>query len=170
MTAPLGTEYTYSIDGTTFQSSPVFNNLGDGAYTITVRSTAAGSCEGTTDVTIDAPTGAPTVTATAVDPTCADPAEGSITVTAPLGTEYTYSIDGTNFQSSPTFSGVGTGTYTITAKAIDNLGLETTSAPVTITVSANQAPSVTITAPANGTSYIAPATFDITATAYVPLV
>ena len=85
VTAPLGGEYSYSIDGTNFQASPVFNNLGDGTYTITVRSNAAGSCEGTTDVTINAPAGAPTVTATPVDPTCADPSGGSITVTSPLG-------------------------------------------------------------------------------------
>jgi hypothetical protein len=28
-------------------------------------------------------------------------ATGTITVTAPIGAQYTYSIDGTNFQSSP---------------------------------------------------------------------
>ena len=91
--------------------------LGDGTYTITVRSNAAGSCEGTTDVTINAPAGAPTVTATPVDPTCADPSGGSITVTAPLGGEYSYSIDGTNFQASPVFNNLGDGTYTITVRS-----------------------------------------------------
>jgi hypothetical protein len=40
-----------------------------------------------------------------VDATCVV-ATGTITVTAPLGAQYTYSIDGTNFQSSPTFNNV----------------------------------------------------------------
>ena len=115
MTAPLGTEYTYSIDGTNFQSSPVFNNVGAGNYTITAVSSVAGSCQATGTVEINGPANAPVVTATSTDPTCADPNAGTITVTAPLGTEYTYSIDGTNFQSSPVFNNVGAGNYTITA-------------------------------------------------------
>ena len=115
MTAPLGTEYTYSIDGTNFQSSPVFNNVGAGNYTITAISSVAGSCQATGTVEINGPANAPVVTATSADPTCADPEAGTITVTAPLGTEYTYSIDGTNFQSSPVFNNVGAGNYTITA-------------------------------------------------------
>src|SRR6185369_7156797 len=114
ITAPLGAEYTYSIDGINFQSSPTFNNVGAGGYTITVVSNVAGSCQASANVTINAPANAPTVTSTTTDPTCADPTAGSITVTAPLGAEYTYSIDGTNFQSSPTFTGVGAGGYTIT--------------------------------------------------------
>jgi hypothetical protein len=42
----------------------------------------------------------PAPTATVVDATCVV-ATGTITVTAPIGAQYTYSIDGTNFQSSP---------------------------------------------------------------------
>src|SRR6185369_14486800 len=113
VTAPLGAEYTYSIDGTSFQSSPTFTGVSAGSYTITVVSNVAGSCQASANVTINAPANAPTVTTTSTDPTCADPAAGSITVTSPLGAEYTYSIDGTNFQSSPTFNNVGAGSYTI---------------------------------------------------------
>ena len=36
-------------------------------------------------------------------PTCAVPT-GTIVVTAPLGATLTYSIDGTNYQASPTFN------------------------------------------------------------------
>jgi hypothetical protein len=107
VTAPLGAEYTYSIDGTNFQSSPIFSGIGAGSYTVTILSSVAGACQTTGNVTINAPANAPTVTTSSTDPTCADPTAGSITVTAPLGAEYIYSIDGTNFQSSPIFSGIG---------------------------------------------------------------
>ena len=66
------------------------------------------------------------------------------------------------------WTNVATGSYSITAKATDNGGLATTSATVTVTsttVVANQAPTVSLTSPANGTSANAPATFSLTATA-----
>jgi hypothetical protein len=43
-----------------------------------------------------------------------------------------------------------TGTHSLTAKAYDNKGATTVSAPVSITVLANQPPTVTLTSPANG--------------------
>src|SRR5205085_1769624 len=142
-TAPLGAEYTYSIDGTNFQASPTFNNIGAGGYTITVVSNVAGSCQTTSNVTINAPANAPTVTTTSTDPTCADPTAGSITVTAPIGSEYTYSIDGTNFQVSPTFANVGAGGYTVTV--VSNVaGSCQTTGNVTINAPA-AAPTVTTT-------------------------
>ena len=112
VTSPLGAQYTYSINGTTFQSSPVFNNLPAGSYTITVNSTAAGSCQATATTTINTPAGAPTVTANTTQPTCFT-LNGSITVTSPVGAQYTYSIDGTNFQSSPVFNDLPAGSYTV---------------------------------------------------------
>src|SRR4029078_971599 len=143
VTAPLGAEYTYSIDGINFQSSPTFNNVGAGGYIITVISNVAGSCQASANVTINAPANAPTITTTSTDPTCADPTAGSITVTAPLGAEYTFSIDGINFQSSPIFSGVGAGSYTIVV--VSNVaGSCQASANVTINAPAN-APTVTTT-------------------------
>jgi Big-like domain-containing protein len=56
------------------------------------------------------------------------------------------------------------GGHTITARATDNQGAQTTSTARTVTV-ANGSPSVSLTAPANGASYLAPATISITATA-----
>src|SRR5205085_1275761 len=162
VTAPIGAQYTYSIDGSTFQSSPTFTNVGAGGYTITVVSNVAGSCQATGNVTINAPATAPIVTATSTDPTCANPAAGSITVTAPLGAQYTYSIDGTTFQSSPVFNNVGAGGYTITvvsnvAGSCQATGNVTINAPATAPVvtatstdptCANPAAgSITVTAP-----------------------
>ncbi|MEO8520456.1 MAG: Ig-like domain-containing protein [Acidobacteriota bacterium] len=66
-----------------------------------------------------------------------------------------------------TWSAVPAGTYTLTAVAVDNAGGSTTSAPVTVqvTASANKPPTVTLTAPAAGKTYTAPASVAITATA-----
>jgi hypothetical protein len=68
-----------------------------------------------------------------------------------------------------TWSGVGAGTYALTARATDNLGATTTSAASTITVNAapsqNQPPTVSITSPADGAIFGFKPTISITATA-----
>ncbi|TDH26763.1 T9SS type A sorting domain-containing protein [Segetibacter sp. 3557_3] len=61
--------------------------------------------------------------------------------------------------------GAAAGSYTLTAKATDNLGSATTSAPVSVMVSNNSAPTVSITSPPNGTTFTAPTTISITAAA-----
>ena len=63
------------------------------------------------------------------------------------------------------WSGVAAGTYTLTARATDNLGATTTSAASTIAVSANTSPAVTLTQPADGATFTAPATVNLAATA-----
>ncbi|MCB2410489.1 Ig-like domain-containing protein [Hymenobacter lucidus] len=63
------------------------------------------------------------------------------------------------------WTGVTAGAYSLTAKATDNGGATTTSAAVAITVVNNVAPTVSITAPASGASFFAPATINIAATA-----
>ncbi len=68
---------------------------------------------------------------------------------------------------STTFSSVGAGSYSLTAIATDNEGETAASQPVTVTVVAavNKPPTVSISAPATGASYAAPATISITASA-----
>jgi uncharacterized membrane protein len=50
VTSPIGSGYTYSIDGTTFQASTNFFNLAAGTYTVTTKSGIG--CKGTTTATI----------------------------------------------------------------------------------------------------------------------
>jgi hypothetical protein len=70
-----------------------------------------------------------------------------------------------------TWSGVGAGSYTLTAKATDDSGATTTSAPATITVTtapANTPPTATITSPADGAVFAWKPTITISATAGDP--
>jgi GH35 family endo-1,4-beta-xylanase/archaellum component FlaG (FlaF/FlaG flagellin family) len=162
----------------------VWTNVAAGTYSITAKATDnSGAVTTSTAVSItvnppvnnvapfvsitapannDAFTGPATVTITAI----ASDSDGTVSSvqffngTTLLGTDATapYSFTWTN---------VGGGTYTITAKATDNSGAVTTSSAVMITVTAavNQAPSVSITAPANNASFTAPASITITANA-----
>ncbi len=140
-----GTTFTYSINGTTFQSNGIFSGLKDSTYTITAKN--ENGCTGTTDVTIgniaDPCTTIPSVnvTTTHVDPTTGQ-SNGSIAVTAPTGAGTTYSKDGTNYQSSNLFSGLAAGNYTIYAKTgyYQCIG----SVPVTLSSVANPCTGVTI--------------------------
>ena len=63
-----------------------------------------------------------------------------------------------------TLSNLSSGTYSLTAKATDNTGLQTISAPVKVTVT-NNPPVVSITAPAKDTAFFTNATVKITADA-----
>jgi hypothetical protein len=54
---------------------------------------------------------------------------GTITVTSPIGSGFTYSITGSAFQGSTNFFNLAAGSYTVTAKSADNC-IGTTSATV----------------------------------------
>jgi hypothetical protein len=63
------------------------------------------------------------------------------------------------------WSTVTTGTYTLTAKAVDDLNAITTSAEIKIIVKTNSSPTIALTNPLNSEAFIAPATIAITANA-----
>ncbi|PYK43005.1 MAG: hypothetical protein DME53_13670 [Verrucomicrobia bacterium] len=132
--------YTYSIDGINFGNSGTFSNLAAGSYTITVKD--ANGCTTTQPVTIIQPASGLTASALATNPACST-GTGSITVTASGGTgALSYSIDGTNFQASNVFSGLASGSYTITVK--DANGCTTTTdaivtIPTAVTASSSKA-------------------------------
>ncbi|HEY0110925.1 MAG TPA: hypothetical protein VGB67_14900, partial [Fibrella sp.] len=100
-----------------------------GTYTVTYVVAASGACgavSATTSVTLNAP---PTVTASATE-TCVGGSTGTITVSASGGAApFTFSINNGVYQSSPTFTNLAAGTYTI--YAMSNSGC-ITSASVTV--------------------------------------
>jgi N-methylhydantoinase B/oxoprolinase/acetone carboxylase alpha subunit len=63
------------------------------------------------------------------------------------------------------WSGVAGGSYNLTAVATDDRGGTSTSAPVSITVNVNAAPTVSITSPGSGGTFTAPANITLTADA-----
>lgn len=110
--------YDYSIDGGAYQSSPTFTGLTAGTYQFTVRDDEF--CEHTETLTVGFIT---TITATinTIPIFCSGGATGTISAAGANGTPpYTYSLDGVNFQSSGTFNGLASGTYTVTVR--DALG------------------------------------------------
>lgn len=105
--------YTYSVDGGAF--GPLvgggFSGLSPGEHTVTVRdatgATASYSYTFANDCAI----------ATTQTPSTCGMSTGTITVTQASGIPpFTYSMDGTNFQASATFSNLPAGTYTFLVK------------------------------------------------------
>jgi len=95
------------------------------SYTFTV--TNVDGCTSTTSAAVvinSLPAGPSAPTGTVTQPTCIV-TTGTIEVTAPIG-NFSYSIDGTNFQSSATFASVAPASYTLIVQD-DNTGCTTTS-------------------------------------------
>ena len=116
VSSPTGVGNLYSIDGINFQPSPTFSGLAPNTYTVIVKKTPSGCTSSATNITINAvPTiTAPTASATA-QPTCTV-GTGTIVVSSPIGANFEYSINGTTFQTSPTFSGLTPNTYNVIVK------------------------------------------------------
>ena len=128
---PLGTDLSYTIDGSNFQSQLVFSDLLPNTYNIIVKNTA-GCLSATTIAVINASPGTPVVPTVSVSqPTCGNPS-GSVTVQNPLGSQFTYSKDGVAFQSAPMFLNISAGTYNI----VYNDGSGCISASATATINA----------------------------------
>ncbi|CAA6830436.1 MAG: internalin, putative [uncultured Aureispira sp.] len=110
VTATNGTApYTYSIDGSTFQNSNVFGNLGVGTYTVFVVD--ANGCSDTTTATVNEPSPI-SIGVVSITPETCGQSNGSITLTASGGQgSFLYYINGQS-QSSPTFTNLAAGTYT----------------------------------------------------------
>ncbi|MFM1744703.1 MAG: hypothetical protein RLZZ630_640, partial [Bacteroidota bacterium] len=159
VTAPTGAGFTYSINGINYQSSTTFSSLAPGTYSVTAKN-ADGCISSPTPATVNpqpSTPAAPTVNIT--QPTCLV-ATGTITVTAPTGAGFTYSINGINYQSSTTFSGLAPGTYNVTAKNADGCISSPTTATVNPQPSTPAAPTVNITQP---TCLVATGTITVTA-------
>ena len=120
VSAPTGANLEYSVNGTTYQTSASFSLLAPGAYNITVRNTSNGCVSTATAVTINAlpSIAVPSASAT-VQPTCTTPT-GTIVITAPTGANLEYSVNGTTYQASTSFSLLAPGAYNVTVRNTTN--------------------------------------------------
>jgi gliding motility-associated-like protein len=96
-------------------STTTFSGLNPGNYTFTVSDGSGCESPSSSLLTINSAPGAPALPIAGIlsQPTCAI-GTGSIEISDPLGSQYSYSIDGTTFQSSTLFTGLLPGSYTIT--------------------------------------------------------
>ena len=107
-----GTNLEYSLDGTNWQTSNIFDMLAAGNYTVFVRNANANNCTDSDNTTLNA-VGAPAITnLVATDPTDCGSDNGTITVTA-TGMNLEYSLDGINWQTSNVFDMLAAGNYTV---------------------------------------------------------
>jgi gliding motility-associated-like protein len=132
ITTQTGVEY--SLNGATYQASNTFTGLPPGNYTLYVRNTADTTCitsssSATTINAIPTPPVVPTA-ASVTQPTCGTPS-GTITVTTQTGVEY--SLNGTTYQASNTFTGLAPGNYTLYVRnTVDTTCITSSSSATTI--------------------------------------
>jgi regulation of enolase protein 1 (concanavalin A-like superfamily) len=175
-----GTQLVASAGASPFTAT--WSNVAAGTYSLTAVATDnAGATTTSQPVAVTVTAGAnkpPTVSITA--PTAgasytapasigmsamAGDADGSVTrVDFYAGTQLVGSATTNPFAA--TWTNVAAGTYSLTAVATDNAGATATSQPVSVTVgAANKPPTVSLSAPATGATYTAPASITISATA-----
>lgn len=108
----------YSINsGVNFQASGIYHNLSAGTYGVMVKD--ANGCRQSSEVVLSQPTSV-AVTAAPVRVSCHGGTDGQINITSAIGGtgSFTYSINGTVYQSGTLFSGLAAGTYTVHAKDV----------------------------------------------------
>ena len=113
VTASGGTpQLRYSLDGSNFNASGIFNGLAAGDYTLTIRDD--NGCRLDSVITLTQPAGITIVSQDVTEVTCAGASDGTITIVASGGTaplEYTLMPDGTT-NSDGIFTGLGPDIYT----------------------------------------------------------
>ena len=159
-TSPYAFSWTAVAAGTYTVTAKATDNSGlvTTSAAITLKSNAAPT------VSMAAPATNTVVTAPATFALTANAADtdGTITQVQFLNGTTVLNTD-TSAPYSFNWTGVAIGSYTVTAKATDNNGVVTTSAPITLI--SNNLPTVSLTAPTNGATAVAPATFSLAATA-----
>ena len=122
--------YTYSINGNSFSTATIFNNLSAGDHVITVKDSKG--CEASETVTISQPNLLTLTNSTTTPVSCNGGSDGTVTVGTVTGgnSGYTYSINGGGFSTATTFNNLSAGDHIIIVK--DSKGCE---ASETVTIS-----------------------------------
>lgn len=157
-----------------------WTNVPTGSYTLTARATdnsGAQTDSAPISVTVTPPNIPPTVSLTSPTSGASFIAPAAIMLGANAG-DSDGTITKVEFYQGITLIGaaiaapysfnwtnVAAGSYSVTAKATDNLGSTMISAPVAVTVNTNTAPIINLVSPVQGNNVMAPATVTLTATA-----
>jgi YVTN family beta-propeller protein len=153
------------------EARDVAGNVGTSAVSVIVGPNNAPATDTTAPtVSITAPAGGTQVTGTVAVTASASDAVGVTSVTIRVDGAAIATLTSSPYTVNWNTGTVAAGSHTLRAEARDAAGNVGLSAGVTVTVAAaaNRPPSVTMTAPANGGSYAAPATITLTATASDP--
>ena len=135
--------YTYSADGTTFQSSNSIQNLGAGSFTVVVKD--ANGCQKSISVSLTNAASTLDVTATTTPDTGCAVHNGTITLKGASGVApYQYQLSTNGYVSSATFSSLASGAYSLSIK--DSKGC-TKTLSVTVLAGAGSASYATDIAP-----------------------
>ena len=139
VSAPVGGDVQYALDGGAYQSSPTFSGVSAGVHSVTVKTLPGGCVSAASSVTVNAAPQTPAApeAVVSVQPNCST-ATGTIVVSAPVGGDVQYALDGGAYQSSPTFSGVSAGVHSVTVKTLPG-GCVSAASSVTVNA-APQAP------------------------------
>lgn len=121
--------YSYSIDGTNFVATGLFNSLPAGTYNAVIKD--ANGCVRAQQVELAQPAAVSVVPVYQDTVRCYGESNGAITIDVQGGTPgYNYSINGTDYLTSNRFAGLAVGTYQFSVQ--DSRGCQG-SAPLTIT-------------------------------------
>lgn len=135
---------TYSIDGINYQTSNVFNNLVPGNYPVTVKN-AGGCVSSPQNVTINTVPSAPAAPVVNTQQPDCTTVSGGITITPVSG--MTYSINGTTYSTTTSFTGLAPGTYPVTARNAAGCASPATSVTINPAPEVPTAPNVVVTQP-----------------------
>jgi gliding motility-associated-like protein len=118
VSAPVGAAFQYSINGKSYQVSPVFTDVDPGNYTVSVKETATNCVtQGLSPLTVNQvplPPIAPIASVT-VQPNCIV-TTGTIQITNPVGAGFLYSMNGKPYQSNPKYTGLIPDNYIVKVK------------------------------------------------------
>jgi len=112
------TPYEYSINGSPWQPGNIFTSLVAGTYTTSIRD--ANNCLNTCEIIITEPS-VLSCTLSKTDLTDCNIIDGTITVIGTGGTgSYEYSLDGSAYQTSNSFTGLMAGAHVVTIRDGNN--------------------------------------------------
>ncbi|MES2629786.1 MAG: SprB repeat-containing protein, partial [Bacteroidota bacterium] len=110
--------YTYAIDGGSFASGTSFTGLLSGTHNVSVKD--ANGCVYTTSVAVGNQPGITNILATTTNAICGN-LNGGITITGVTGgtTSYTYSVNSGPFSATTSYTGLGSGSISVTVKDVN---------------------------------------------------